>query len=339
MLLDDPESALARHPPDPQAGRQARARRLDRRRRTTCGASLPGRGSSKRAGSSSRRRPAPGQFAWARPERIRGDDGDGRLHRARDRRPSSSSIALRGRRRLVGRADRRCRPARPTPTARWTSPPAATSWPSLETRAEPFSQPGRHAWSIPARTWVATRNRIRSPAMFYDDDADLTSSTARPSPSSASAPRATPTPGTSRTPASTSSSACARARLGRAGQGRRPRGHRARRGRQPRRHRDAAVPDEKHRDVYEERDPRRHRPRQPPDVRPRLLDPLRRGRAAAGRRRRARRAEGPRPPRAPPVPRGHRRPRPDRRPPGRDRQRAADSRSPTPRASAARAAA
>ena len=59
----------------------------------------------------------------------------------------------------------------------------------------------------------------------------------------------------------------------------------------------------------------------------------------AGGRRRARRAEGPRPPRPPPVPRGLRRPRPDRRPPGRLRQRPATSRSPTPRASAARAAA
>ena len=26
---------------------------------------------------------------------------------------------------------------------------------------------------IPARTWVATRDRLRSPAMYYDDDADL----------------------------------------------------------------------------------------------------------------------------------------------------------------------
>ena len=38
-------------------------------------------------------------------------------------------------------------------------------------------------------------------------------------------------------------------------------------------------------------------------------DPLRRGQAAAGRRRRAHRPEGPRPPRAPPVPRGLRRAR------------------------------
>ncbi len=69
-------------------------------------------------------------------------------------------------------------------------------------------------------------------------------------------------------------------------------------------------------------DRRRHRARQAAAVRPRLLDPLRRGRAAAGGRRRARRAEGPRPPRAPPVPRGQRRAVPDGGPPGRHRQRA-----------------
>ena len=59
----------------------------------------------------------------------------------------------------------------------------------------------------------------------------------------------------------------------------------------------------------------------------------------ARRRRRDGRPQGPRPPRPPPVHRGQRRPRPDRHRPGRDRQRARRSRSPTPRASAAPAAA
>ena len=52
------------------------------------------------------------------------------------------------------------------------------------------------------------------------------------------------------------------------------------------------VPDELHHDVWEQRGPRRRRRRQHAAVRPRLLDPLRRGRTAAGRRRRAGRAEG-----------------------------------------------
>ena len=70
------------------------------------------------------------------------------------------------------------------------------------------------------------------------------------------------------------------------------------------------VPDEQHRERLGGRDRRRHRRGQPAALRPRLLDPLRRGRAAAGRRRRARRAEGPGPPRPPPVHRGPRRPGP-----------------------------
>ena len=40
------------------------------------------------------------------------------------------------------------------------------------------------------------------------------------------------------------------------------------------------VPDELHREVWEARRPRRHRRGQPAPLRPRLLDPLRRGRAA-----------------------------------------------------------
>ena len=58
------------------------------------------------------------------------------------------------------------------------------------------------------RGWPRRPRRPPRP-MFYDNDADLACSTARPSPSSATARRATPTRSTSRTPASTSSSACA----------------------------------------------------------------------------------------------------------------------------------
>ena len=61
--------------------------------------------------------------------------------------------------------------------------------------------------------------------------------------------------------------------------------------------------------------------------------------AAARRRRGDGRAQGPRTPRAPPVHRRQRRPRPDRRRAGRDRATPARWRWPTPRASAARAAA
>ena len=88
-----------------------------------------------------------------------------------------------------------------------------------------------------------------------------------------------------------------------------------------------------------ERTPRRHRRGQHAAVRPRLLDPLRRDRAARRGRRRDGRAQGPRPPRAPPVHRRQRRPRPDRGRAGRHRQRPRARRWPTPRASAAPAAA
>ncbi len=94
-----------------------------------------------------------------------------------------------------------------------------------------------------------------------------------------------------------------------------------RRRRQPRRRRDDARARREAPRGLRVRGPRRHRRGQPAALRPRLLGPLRRGRAAAGRRRRARRAQGPRPPRPPPVHRGLRRARPRRGPPGRDRQR------------------
>ncbi len=99
------------------------------------------------------------------------------------------------------------------------------------------------------------------------------------------------------------------------------------------------LPDELHRQVWEAEIRDGIAPRQHAPVRARLLDPLRGGRSARRRRRGDGRPQGSRPPRAPPVHRGQWRPRPDRRRPGRDRQRARDSRSPTPRASAAPAAA
>ncbi len=64
------------------------------------------------------------------------------------------------------------------------------------------------------------------------------------------------------------------------------------------------LPDEKHGEVYREQIADGISRRQAAALRPRLLDPLRRGRAARRRRRRARRAQGPGPPRPPPVHRG-----------------------------------
>ena len=69
------------------------------------------------------------------------------------------------------------------------------------------------------------------------------------------------------------------------------------------------LPDEKHGAGLPRGDRGRHRARQPAAVRPRLLDPLRRDRPAGRGRRRARGAQGPRPPGAPPVRGGARRAR------------------------------
>ena len=88
-----------------------------------------------------------------------------------------------------------------------------------------------------------------------------------------------------------------------------PRGAVGRRRRQPRRPRDDPAARRAPPPGVGGGDPRRHRRGQHDPVRPRLLDPLRRGRAAAGRRRRDGRAQGPRPPRAPPVHRRQRRAR------------------------------
>ena len=111
--------------------------------------------------------------------------------------------------------------------------------------------------------------------------------------------------------------------VGRARQGRRPDRHHDRGRRQPGRHRDGPAARREAPRRLRGVDQGRHRARQPAHVRPRLLDPLQRGRGPAGGRRRARRPEGPRPPGPPPVPRGLRRPVPDRDRQERDRQRAA----------------
>ena len=166
------------------------------------------------------------------------------------------------------------------------------------------------------------------------------SSTARPSPSSASARRATPTRRTSRTPgvnvvvglredsASVQQAKDAGLEVLTVADAA-----------SARRHRDAARPRRAAPRGLRERRPRRHRRGQPAALRPRLLDPLRRGRAA--RRRRRRRSSRPRAratssaastSRAPASPASSRSTRTPRATPRR-------SRSPTPRASAAPAAA
>ena len=193
--------------------------------------------------------------------------------------------------------------------------------------------PRAHARGVRERlSWRARARALHPPArrrwdslrpMIYDDDADLTCSTARPSPSSATAPRATRTRSTSRTPASSvvvglreDSASVAKARE----QGLEvlPVVEAASRG-------DLVMillPDELPPRGLGAGDPRRHRRGQHDPVRSRLLDPLRGDRPAGGRRRGDGRAQGARAPRAPPVHRRQRRPRADRRRAGRDRQRA-----------------
>ncbi len=95
--------------------------------------------------------------------------------------------------------------------------------------------------------------------------------------------------------------AAARLGLRRQGQGAGPRGALRRRCRQPRRPRDDPAARRAPPRHLGAGDPRRHRRGQHDPLRPRLLDPLQGDRAAARRRRGHGRAEGPRPPRSPPV--------------------------------------
>ena len=74
----------------------------------------------------------------------------------------------------------------PPPMARSTSPVAPSSLPPARSRPRASA-----AASRPSRPPARKLDSLRQ--MLYDDDADLTSSTARPSRSSATAPRATPT--------------------------------------------------------------------------------------------------------------------------------------------------
>ena len=127
--------------------------------------------------------------------------------------------------------------------------------------------------------------------------------------------------------------------VGRARQGRRPRGHRHRRRRQPRRHRDGAAPRREAPRRLRGVDQGRDRPRQPADVRPRVLDPLR-----ARSRPRRRSTSRSSPPRARATSSAASTSRAPASRPDRDRLRTRpatprSSRWPTPRASAARAAA
>ena len=193
----------------------------------------------------------------------------------------------------------------------------------LEPVAAPLRAAGREP-EDPRPDVGRGRNRLRSRAMYYDDDADLDL-----------------LQGKTVAILGYGSQGHAHARnlkdsgvdvvvglregieVGRARQGRRSRGHGHRRRCLPRRHRHGPAPRRAPPRRLRGVDQGRDRPRQPPDVRPRVLDPLQGGRGSAGGRRRARRAQGPRPPRPPPVPRGLRRPVPDRDRQERDRPGAA----------------
>ena len=84
--------------------------------------------------------------------------------------------------------------------ARWTSPPAATSWPSWSSAAEPFLQPD-DSLEHPRPHVGRGRDRLRSPRhVLRRRRGSGPAARARPWPSWATAPRATPTPATSRTP-------------------------------------------------------------------------------------------------------------------------------------------
>ena len=261
-------------------------------------------------------RAAPGPFALGDAERLRGMlDGRG-LHRDVDRgdRPAAPARELRG---VLGD---HARPLAGVPRRRARRAPqeeidAIKHGPRAALRAATPRATARS--TFPGRTLVASAearraraSRIACAPMIYDDDADLAPARRQdrrdhrlrlPGPRARAQPQGLRRR-RRRRPARDSSSVAAGARAG-------PRGAAGRRGRQPRRPRDDARPRRAPPRGLGERGPRRHRRGQHAAVRPRLLDPLRRGRAARRRRRRAGRAEGPRPPRAPPVHRGHRRPR------------------------------
>ena len=204
MLLNDGEAALQGDPPHAQAGRQRRARRLDRPRGQPVGARSPvrilRRPRPDRAGPAGRPASSPGPSRASSPSRWKA--------------PASSDYASRP---STSRSDYRTsttggspsgadldRPPR-TPTHRWTTPPEAPFSPTWRPRRRavraadgeprdprPHVGCGRQPRRLPRH--VLRRRRGPEPPR-----------TARPWPSSATARRATRTRATSRTPGSTSS--------------------------------------------------------------------------------------------------------------------------------------
>ena len=312
-----------------------RARRLDRARREPLERRARA-GSCRRAESSRRRPPGPGQFAWADPNVIIET-----METAGFVEPEVEAVdfTINYATSTTGGSRRpRCRPAPATPTGRWTSPRAATSSPTWSGRRavpparrqarDPRPHMGGDARPPKIARHVLRRRRRPGPAPGQDG---------RHHRLRLPGPRPLPQPqglgrGRRRRPARGLRSRSSRPR---------PPGSRSscRRGRRARRHRHGAGP-------------RRAAPRRLGGAiadgieQGNLVlfghgfsDPLRRGQRPAGRRRRARRPQGPGPHRPPPVPRGLRRARAWSRSTRTPPATRCSSRWPTPRASAARAAA
>ena len=289
----------------------------------------------------------PGPFVLGDPERVPSCSSRRASSRCASRR-SSCTVATRasrssGTRRSTSRASSttRCsiapRPRSPRSMRRSSS--ASRPTPRLTARS---TFPGARSWPSAERLSACRRaaDAIACAPMLYDDDADLTLLDGKTvaiigygSQGHAHALNLKDSGVESRRRAARGLRL--RRRRARAG----PRGAVRRRGRQPRRPRDDPAARRAPPRRLGARDPRRHRRGQHAAVRPRLLDPLQRDRAAAGRRRRHGRAQGARASRAPAVPRRQRRTRPRRRRAGRDSATPAGWRWPTRRGSAARAAA
>ena len=113
----------------------------------------------------------PGQFTWADPNLI-----DETMQAAGFIEPEIDVVdfimrfedfddwwAARARSRAAASATR---------TSRWTSPRAAMYWPSWKTQAKPFTATRRPSGN-PRKNLGRDGDRLRSPPMYYDDDADL----------------------------------------------------------------------------------------------------------------------------------------------------------------------
>ena len=94
-----------------------------------------------------------------RPERHRRDDGGGRVHRARDR-GRRLHDALRGRRRLVGRADPDVHPHGGEADKTLDFATRSDVLAELEKAAEAVHAARRRRLHIPARTWIASGDRL-----------------------------------------------------------------------------------------------------------------------------------------------------------------------------------